>query len=137
MINVMRRERFIPHSQGPFDATAPVVGEGFSFNMTAGDDEGGNTGFAGAGNAFAIPPIGSIDAEPITGEVMDVCVENDSAFVIAFVGDLTATLAGLTVWVDGIEYPPDSDWSFSGVTFYSSNSPPEFLDTNSYFIEIK
>jgi hypothetical protein len=133
MVGVVSFVRDVPLSS----VTALSAGGGFSFNMTAGDDEAGNTGYARVGNAFAIPPIGSIDAEPISGEVLDACIENNSILVIAFVGDLTATLAGLTVWVDGVEYPPDSDWSFSGVTFYSSNSPPVFLDTVSYFIEIK
>jgi hypothetical protein len=137
MVGVVSFVRDVPLSSTTA-LTEGVGGGDFTFNMTAGDDEGGNTGYARVGNSFAVPPIGSIDAEPISGEVLDACVENDSTFAIAFVGDIASTLAGLTVWVDGVEYPPDSDWAFSGVTLYVvTSSPPVFLDTVSYFIEIK
>lgn len=116
-------------------AAAPVGGDG-SFNMTAGEFAGAIRGyFPGLG-------FGSINTEPFAGETLNLLISGSGSNGIAFAGDLTAMLAGLTVWVDGVEYPFDGqDWAYDSGEDQTTGAwdvaGPVFANTVTYFVEIK
>jgi hypothetical protein len=116
-----------------------VAGEppaGLSFNMTAGDLAGIAQGYS---NGSVVAAFGSIDAEPIPGNDLKLFIDGAGGG-IAFDGDVMALVAGLTVWVDGVEYPFDGDdWATDGDQTQGTwaSSAPVFLDAVSYFVEIK
>lgn len=134
---------FIPNNQvggtlrrNPSDAG----GGGISFNMTAGDFASAIQGYLSSGNYAGLPAIGSISAEPIPGNPLQVLISGNPQ--VAITGDVTATVTGLTIWVDSVEYPFDgADWAYDGgnditnATWVSAG--PTFVDTVTYFIEIK
>jgi hypothetical protein len=105
--------------------------------MTAGDFMGIAQGYSTA------VAIGSIDQEPIPGEILAGLVSGSAVNEIVFDGDVTAIVAGLTVWVDSVEYPFDTDWVYDGgndwtiAQWASSSTAPPFVNTNMYFVEIK
>lgn len=113
----------------------PVI---FSCTMTAGVFSGVVQGY---GNASSGSPMGSINQQPIPGQVFRQLTSGffDTA---GFEGDITGVVAGLRVWVDGVEYPFDgTDWAYnSGInsTVAQWNTAgPVFVNTVSYFVEIK
>lgn len=108
----------------------------YSFNMTAADIAGGV--FQGYLKATG----GSIDAEPVTGHDLYYCIYTSGVNIIALVGDCTGLMAGLHLYVDGVDYGLGAlgDWVFSsGYTLleFVSDSGPVFVPTVSYFIEFK
>lgn len=115
-------------------AAAP---SGYSFTMTAGQAFGFVNGYSTGGDLGA---FGSIDQEPISGQTLAALFElggGDGS--INFDGDIVSIVSGLTVWVDSVEYPFDSDWVFAdGFTAGEwTGSGPAFVNTNMYFVEIK
>lgn len=111
----------------------------YSFNMTAGQAGGFVQGYESSG-AFG-SPFGSIDAEPIPDHAL-VFLLSGLSKSIAFSGDAVSLLSGLTVWVDGVEFPFDAaDWNFNSGTGNTGGTwddvGPAFVDTQSYFVEIK
>lgn len=113
---------------------------GFSFNMTAGDLGGAAQGYADETSAG----IGSIDAEPIPGETLQFLVTGTVINGINFHGDVLGSVTGRSVWVDSIQYPFDlSDWAYdsdndvTGATWNTGVGAPVFVNTVSYFVEIK
>jgi hypothetical protein len=85
---------------------------------------------------------GSIDAEPVTDEtLLYVLAVGGGSGLIAFVGDLVTTLSGLTVWIDSVEYPPASDWTYDSendaTTYSIGGTFPDLVDAETYLIEIK
>lgn len=118
---------------------------GISFNMTAGDlfwfQGYGVEGLTEEGSPpEPTPQFGSISAQPIPGHDLYYLITG-LGNGIAFIGDATVILAGLSVWVDGIEYPFDIDWNYDDVSDKTladwTTSPPVFVDTVTYLIEIK
>lgn len=113
---------------------------GYSFNMTAGDFSGVIQGYADATSVN----IGSIDAEPITGETLQFLLTGSAGNGISFHGDVTASVSGKSVWVDGVQYPFDlADWNYdsendvTGAGWNAGPGAPVFANTQSYFVEIK
>ena len=114
-------------------------GGGFSFNMTAGDFAAVAQGYS---NGNSLPAFGSIDAQPISGHDLSFLISGGGGNAIEFIGDVTAQLAGLTVWVDGVEYPFDAvDWTYdidNDLTTAGWNTAgPTFVNTSIYAVEIK
>lgn len=110
----------------------------YSCTMTAGNTSGVLQGY---GNASSGIPMGSINHEPIPGQVL---LQLTSGFFdsAAFEGDVTGIVAGLRVWVNGVEYPFDNaDWAYNSSLDATSGiwntAGPVFVDTVSYFVEIK
>lgn len=125
----------------PFPFIPPkVTAGGYSCTMTAGVD-GGDAGFSVAG------AYGSINAEPVPGETCEAIGTSGGAiFIVSFTGDITATLSGLHVWVDGVDYGAGEDiglgagWHVNaGSTLWARTSPtlPTFSNGVGYLIEIK
>lgn len=83
--------------------------------------------------------FGSISNEPVPGAELAAIMTNGSAGQIFFYGDWVSTLAGLSVWVDGVEYPfDDHDWTYTSATEAGwSSAGPTFVDGLSYLIEFK
>lgn len=117
------------------DAAPPAA---FSCSMTAGNFSGAVFGYS---NGTGIPAFGSIDQQPIPGETLNL-LAGPPLSGIQFAGDVTSSVAGLSVWVDGVEYPFDSqDWTHvmpANVTTGSwTSGAPTFANAVTYFIEIK
>jgi hypothetical protein len=132
----VQKANFLPGMFPGLMMAAAATPAGYSFTMTA-EDGGPVIGY----DIGVIGTFGSIDAEPIPGETL---LNLFSGFVnnIAFSGDLTSLLSGLTVWVDDVEYPFDlADWTYQSggdVTDASwDEAGPVFVDSNMYFVEIK
>lgn len=114
----------------------PGGGGGYSFTMTAGDYLGSAQGYSD-GSLF--PVFGSINAEPIPSNPL-LALFTPTLKIISFDGDAETLLTGLSVWVDGVEYPFDgSDWEFGGSDTYATwdAGGPTFVDGVQYFVEIK
>lgn len=121
----------------PMFSPAAAVAAGYSFNMTAGDFGGSIQGYS---DGNLLPAFGSIDAEPVSGETLVALIDQGSGSGgIVFTGDLLAEFTGLSVYVDSVEYPFDTDWSNEGGVTQAgwSSSGPDFVNTTVYFIEIK
>lgn len=88
-------------------------------------------------------PIGSIDNQPVPGQALNYCYTNGtSLFYVAFAGDVSTLLAGMHVWLDGVDYGiGDSTYRFnysSGTTKWRITSGyTPMVDGNTYFLEIK
>ncbi len=111
----------------------------YSFNMTAGN-------LAGVFFGYQSGSFGSIDAEPIGGQTLSVClydpgnIAGQGQSYIAFNTDLTSLLTTQTVWIDSVQYAPGTGWTYNSgndTTYYTPASAWSFSDTVSYFIEIK
>jgi len=113
----------------------------YSFTMTAGDFVGALQGYGGASSPFG--PFGAIDAEPISGQTLQLLFTGvgSGGGAIVFDGDVESLVAGKTLWVDGTEYPFAVDWQTDGDAtsgvWDDGSGYPTFTDGNSYFIEIK
>lgn len=86
---------------------------------------------------------GSIDTEPVPGQTLSACyTSSNSYFNVFFSGNIASLLAGLHVWLDGIDYGiGDSGTRFtysSGNTKWSITSGlPSMTVGNTYLLEIK
>lgn len=110
---------------------------GYSFTMTAGDLVATVQGYSDGSVSSA---FGSIDAEPIPATDLQFLISGGAGNAIQFAGDQTALLAGKTVWVDGVEYPFTTDWSYDGSSSTAAewtSGGPTFVNTVVYFVEIK
>lgn len=118
-------------------APSVEVDEGYSFTMTAGT----STGYVGYDTGVVLGTFGSIDAEPLPGSTLQCLFAASGDGYIYFSGDVVALLAGLSVWVNGVEYPFDRfDWDYSGgedATIAEWDTPPIFVNGNVYTVEIK
>lgn len=106
--------------------------------LTAGQNAGGtNTGFSDG--TVVAGSFGSLSAEPVDGFPVVALATSASSLAVALAGDATGVVDGMTLWIDGVEYEPTSDWSYVGsVTTYAVTPPPFlFVDGNTYEIEIK
>lgn len=123
--------------EGGFVAPPVSGGAGYSFNMTAGNFS------AGLLIGYSPGLTGSIDAEPIPTNPLNGLFSGTIGNGIGFNdGDITGLLAGLTVWINGVQYAANfSGWSYDGggdATSASwSSGGPTFVGGNSYFVEIK
>lgn len=120
-------------------ADLSVAGGDLSFNMTAGDYSSFLHGYS---DGTALDAFGSIDVEPLPGTTLTVLSSAPGIFgVVGFPGDETATLAGKTIWVDGVVYPFDDDWAYDSgndsTTASWAAAVPVFVVDQTYFIEIK
>lgn len=117
------------------------------FRLTAGNFAAAIFGFSGA-VIYGGSPFGSINHQPVGIGPLDTLVYDPGQFLspgstgqIAFPNvDLTAALAGLSVWVDGTNYPFNlANWTFTGNTFgaWGTSGAPPFADGVGYNIEIK
>src|SRR5690606_769819 len=86
--------------------------------MTAGQDaEGTSTGFSDG--TVIKESFGSLSAEPVDGFPVVALAASALSLVVALGGDATGVVDGMTLWIDGVEYEPTSDWSYNGsVTIY-------------------
>lgn len=149
----LRRSRTFAAAAGAYaisghDAALNYSGGGYAFNMTAGShDAGGGFVFTGYLGSSA----GSVDDEwPLDP------ADNDYALLtlaslpglgasILFEdpgGELPVLLAGLSVWINGVEKPFDTNWTFDAENLqtsgeWTSGTGPVFVNGNSYFVEIK
>lgn len=120
-----------------FGSRRRVAAGGGGVTLTAGN-LGGFVGYSNGSYSF-FSAFGSISAEPIVGQVLAALFSGGSDEVV-FSGDATAALAGLTVWVNGVEYPFDGpDWEFDGEFTAASwvSAGPTFVNGVAYSIEIK
>lgn len=134
-------------SGGAVDLTASVTAT-FSCNMTAGNYSGAIFGYenpadTAIGGGFG--GFGSIDGEPVPGATLLGFFSFTGVSYIFFDGDIASDLAGLNLWVDGVEYAigeepgswlyvPDLDIT---AAIWSEGAGPSFADGVVYFIEIK
>lgn len=121
------------------DASLTYDAGGFSCTMTAATISGVGVGYSDGTLATA---GGSIDQEPVPGETMIVCGDDGANTGVYFAGDLTATLNGLSVWVDSVDYTSafGTTWTFSGGSTFITTSDggrPTFTASTSYLIQIK
>lgn len=116
------------------------------FRLTAGNYVSAVFGFS-AGTIYGVS-FGSINHQPVGIGPLDTCFYDPTQAVVpgstgqvAFSGvDLTAVLAGLSVWVDGTNYPFNlANWTFTGNTFgaWGTSGAPPFADGVGYNIEIR
>lgn len=124
-------------AEPPVDPDADDI----AFTVTAAAGNGA-LGYAGAVHYAGWGPFGSIVAEPIDGFALQGCTRHPTfGSVIAFSGDVTALLAGKSVWVDGVDYGPgvQYQWTYAaGVTIWSRIAGgPVFVAGETYSIEIK
>lgn len=118
-----------------FAALAPPPAS--SFTLTA--------GFGGASIGYKAGSFGSISVEPFPGTpLLEFTVSEGSVLgVIQFNGDVTSSLSGKTVWVNGVEYASNfSGWSTisgntTGTWGPALGSAPPFAEFASYTIEFK
>lgn len=109
---------------------------GYSFNMTAGVYGGFITGYY-AGLA------GSIDQEPLSEDFPLQVLATGLINGIAWPSDVISLVEGMTLWVDGVEYPFGSDWAYdpgedlTSAYWDESFLPPSFVVDTTYFVEIK
>ena len=112
-------------------ASYSVETSGYSCTMTAGD---------GFSQGYIEGSFGSIDVQPVPGHDLYALATLSGGGNVILYGDATALLAGLSVWVDGIEYPFDGyDWTFTAGATYAewTSAGPTFVDTVEYLIEFK
>jgi hypothetical protein len=119
---------------------APPAPSGPSFNMTAGSAFDFYYGYSNGAGDLPLT-FGSIDVEPFPGNELIVFLGGGFQ-VVQFDGDIVALLSGLTVWVNGVEYPDSfTGWSLvSGRTegsWVNEESGPAFADGNTYLVELK
>lgn len=119
-------------------SSAPSAPTGLFFNMTAGDFSEAVQGYS---DGTQVTAFGSIDVEPIPGNDLSALFTGVSDG-ISFHGDVTSIVTGLTVWVDGVEYPFDGfDWVYSSGSDLTSGvwnvGGPVFVNTAIYLVEIK
>jgi hypothetical protein len=111
----------------------------FSVTAAAGN---GALGYAGSVHYAGWGPFGNISAEPIAGYPLQGVTRHPTfGSVIAFTGDVTAQVAGKSVWVNGVNYGPGVQyaWAYAaGVTIWSRiTGGPVFVAGQVYSIEIK
>lgn len=107
---------------------------GYSFTMTA--------AMSGFVTGYVAGSAGSISAEPILGQTLLELWSLSGLAVIAFDGDVTGLLSGLTVYVDGVSYAAGfSGWEYDegGDATYGTwaSGGPDFVDAGVYAAEIK
>jgi len=106
--------------------------------MTAGTDGDVQLGYSSV-------YFGSISNEPMLGLNLTDLIYTTAGYggICAFAFDATALLAGLTVWINGVEYPFDvSDWSYldwqeSTWGTWSNAATPVFVNGVTYNVEFK
>lgn len=125
---------------------SPVIDE-WAFTITAGshtNSSGAAIGYSGPINFQSRPAFGTLSAQPIDGYALQTCYRvgapsNNS--IIAFTGDVSALLAGKSVWVNGVNYGQGDTYKFAyagGVTIWNRLSGgPTFVSGQTYNIEIK
>lgn len=108
-------------------------GSGYSCTITAGQS-GSDRGYDTTGG------FGTLDKQPVPGFTLQAFA--NLSFIQAtmeFTGNALSLFAGKTVWVNGVNYPGGSGWNFdSGYTYWDwTSGGPNFVNGNSYFVEIK
>lgn len=126
-------------------------GSSYSFNMTAGNYFTLYVGY------FPAISIGSIDADPFTGEGGNVSAlfDYDGLLVFAITGDFTAQFSGKQLYIEGVVYDPGGNCGFARIDIDPPNevwtmiytedgtetgaypTAYGFVDATEYLIEIK
>lgn len=118
-----------------------VTASGYSCTVTVGNYSSALFGYEKAPGTYG--GFGSINVEPIAGQTLALCYCNHwTLFSVAFVGDISATLAGLHVWWDGVDYgigDVTTRWDFDDTyTVWSiSTGLPTFVNASTKLLEIK
>lgn len=96
-----------------------------------------------------VPPayeIGSISNQPIPGQTLVALYYSPGAggSTIGFSGHIAATLSGLKIWVNGVQYPFTTDWQEISPAegnftqgLWTGGAAPQFEEFSFYDIEIK
>lgn len=114
--------------------SAPATGGGYSCNVTVGV-------FSGVFYGYFSGLMGSIDAEPIPGEILVgfYWTSNPGTPVVWFNGDITSTVSGLDVYFDGVQVGDGGDWAYNSVDNRTELTCFDEVDyaSGTYLLEIK
>jgi hypothetical protein len=133
-----------PPAEVPDESPAP---DQWAFEIVAGghtNPSGAGAGYSGKNNFQGRPTFGALNEEPIEGFPLQACYRvgapsNNS--VVAFSGNVSALLAGKSVWVDGVDYGQGEQYKFThhgGITLWNRIAGgPTFAAGQSYSIEIR